>query len=96
MKPLKDIIQAPIFTEKASDMRFSINQYVFKVGKKATKFEIKRAIEIKFNVIVESVNTLNVSGKLKRVRKELGRTASWKKAIVRLREGDKISEFEGV
>ncbi len=95
MKPLKDILVAPILTEKSSDLRFEQNQYVFKVQKNANKVEIKKAVETRFNVIVDNVTTVNVTGKTKNVRGVPGKTAAWKKAFVRVRQGDKIPEFEG-
>ena len=63
-----EIIKAPIITEKTNNLT-SENVYVFKVDKKANKTEIKQVIEKKFNVKVESVNTVNVDGKKKRVGK---------------------------
>ena len=95
MKPVKDILCGPILTEKSSDLRFDQNQYVFKVQMNANKVEIKKAIETRFNVIVDNVRTMVVRGKKKNVRGVSGRTPSWKKAFARIRQGDKISEFEG-
>jgi large subunit ribosomal protein L23 len=95
MKPIKDILSKPLLTEKASSLRFDENQYVFKVRMDANKIEIKKAVETRFNVIVDNVNTSVVRGKLKRTRQGVGRKPSWKKALVRVREGDTISEFEG-
>ena len=67
------------------------NEYVFKVDKRANKHEIKRAVENLFSKKVKSVNTLNVRGKKKRERRaDFGRTASWKKAIVKLKDGERI------
>jgi large subunit ribosomal protein L23 len=95
MKPVKNILLSPILSEKSSDMRFSDNQYVFRVAKSANKVEIKKAVEIRFNVRVDGVSTLNFQGKIKKTRGVAGRTAAWKKAFVRVRKGEKISEFEG-
>ena len=77
----EDIIIAPIVTEKSND---GINEgkYTFKVNKKATKPEIAKAVEKLFEVKVLSVNTMNVSGKTKRVGRNVGKTSAWKKAIV--------------
>ena len=77
----EDIIIAPIVTEKSNE---GINEgkYTFKVNKKATKPEIAKAVEKLFEVKVLKVNTINVSGKTKRVGRNVGRTSDWKKAIV--------------
>lgn len=84
-----DIIQAPVITEKSARLAEN-NIYVFKVDKKANKIQIKQVIEAKFNVKVESVNTLNTKSKPKRVGRHTGRTKTYKKAIVKLAEGNKI------
>ena len=94
MKPLKDIIGIPLLSEKSLERRASANQYVFRVSPSANKSEIKKAIETRFEVKVESVNTLNMMGKVKQVRGILGRRAAWKKAIVKLKQGDTIKELE--
>jgi large subunit ribosomal protein L23 len=94
MKATKDILDFPWMTEKSTAIRSTANQYVFKVKTSANKIEIKQAIEARFQVKVLSVNTVNVQGKLKRTRGILGRRNDWKKAIVRLQEGDTIKELE--
>ncbi len=95
MKAIKDILCGPVLTEKSSDLRFVRNQYVFKVRTDANKVEIRKAVEMRFSVIVDSVKTSVVRGKTKNIRGVLGKTPTWKKAFVRIRQGDKISEFEG-
>ena len=90
------IIVAPLLTEKAAIIRDEENKYVFKVEKKANKFTIKEAIEKKFNVTVEKVNIVNVTGKVKRRGRFVGKRADWKKAIVTLKQGENIPVFEGV
>jgi len=95
VKAVKDILVGPVLTEKSSDLRFEKNQYVFRVRPDANKIEIKKAVETRFNVIVDNVSTLVMRGKAKNVRGVPGRQPSWKKAFVRIRQGDKISEFEG-
>ena len=90
MKENYSIIQEPLITEKGTNLGTTQNKYFFKVHPKANKNEIKEAVEKIFNVRVASVNTLHVLGKIKRVRYRPGRTASWKKAIVTLKEGQKI------
>ena len=77
----EDIILAPVVTEK-SNMDMQEGKYTFKVAKKATKVEIKNAVEKLFEVKVLKVNTITVKGKEKRVGVHLGRTSDWKKAIV--------------
>jgi large subunit ribosomal protein L23 len=94
MKPLKDIIGIPLFSEKSLVQRTGANQYVFRVSPTANKSEIKKAIEQRFEVKVESVNTLNMLGKVKQVRGIAGRRAAWKKAVVSLKQGDTIKELE--
>ena len=77
----EEIIIAPVVTEKSSaDMQEG--KYTFKVAKKATKVEIKNAVEKIFEVKVLKVNTMTVKGKEKRVGVHQGRTSDWKKAIV--------------
>lgn len=77
----EDIIIKPIITEK-SNVKMQAGKYTFEVNKKATKVDVKRAVEKLFNVKVLKVNTINVSGKEKRVGRNIGKTADWKKAIV--------------
>lgn len=84
-----EIIKAPIVTEKTNGLA-SKNVYVFKVDNKANKTQIKQVIEKKFNVKVKSINTVNVSGKKRRVGKYTGYTSSYKKAYVKLKEGSSI------
>ena len=85
----RDIIKAPIITEKTSDLAQN-NVITFSVDVKANKTQIKQAIENIFNVKVESVNTINVKQKTKRVGRYVGKTNKVKKAIVKLKEGSSI------
>lgn len=87
-----DIIKKPIVTEK-SMMEIENNKYTFEVAKNATKPEIKAAVEEIFGVSVQNVNTMNMTGKLKRQGAHQGRRPSWKKAIVKLTEDSKTIEF---
>ena len=89
MKDYTDIIIAPVITEKAA-YATEKNVYTFKVSKDANKIEIKKAIEAAFNVNVVKVNTLITKAKDKRVGKYTGKTKTYKKAIVTLKDGDKI------
>ena len=87
-----DIIIRPIVTEQSmADM--AENKYTFVVSKKANKTEIKKAVEAIFGVNVEKVNTLNYDGKVKRMGRSVGRTASFKKAVVKLTADSKEIEF---
>ena len=85
----RDIIKAPVITEKSSALA-TTNAIVFRVDPKANKTQIKQAVERIFNVKVESVNTINVKPKKKRVGRYVGKTARSKKAIVKLKEGSSI------
>ena len=85
-----DIIQTASLTEKSTLMSEKQNKYVFRVNPRANKIQIKQAIERLFQKKVLNVNTSNYAGKEKRVRGPLGRRAHWKKAIVTLKEGEKI------
>ena len=86
----RDIIKAPVITEKSTAIASNEKSYVFKVDAKANKSQIKDAIEKIFNVKVESVNTVNVHPKKKRVGRHSGMTNKYKKAIVTLVSGNKI------
>jgi large subunit ribosomal protein L23 len=96
MRSPHDIIRKPLITEKSmSDM--SEGKYTFVVDKKANKTEIKNALETIFGVKVDKVNTMNMKGKLKRMGANVGRRASWKKAIITLSADSKgIEFFEGM
>ena len=87
-----DIIIRPIVTEK-SMAEMAENKYTFEVSKKANKTEIKKAVETIFGVNVDKVNTLNYDGKVKRMGRSVGRTASFKKAVVKLTADSKEIEF---
>lgn len=91
MKDLYKVIQDVRLTEKASLLGEQNNEYVFKVARTANKLEIKQAVERVFGKKVAAVRTCNYAGKLKRKRRaDQGRTAAWKKAIVRLKEGETL------
>ena len=87
-----DIIISPILTEKSYD-GISTKKYTFKVAKKATKTQIKTAVEDIFGVKVAKVNTVNVNGKKKRMGRSEGYTSDYKKAVVFLTEDSKAIEF---
>ncbi|MEG0376829.1 MAG: 50S ribosomal protein L23 [Raoultibacter sp.] len=92
MKDPREIIIRPIITEHSYDM-MAANTYTFEVSKEANKVEISQAIEAIFDVKVVKVNTLNVKAKPKRVRYQLGKTRTWKKAMVTIKEGETIELF---
>ncbi|MCC3864603.1 50S ribosomal protein L23 [Terrisporobacter petrolearius] len=87
-----DIIIKPIVTEQ-SMAEMAENKYTFVVSKNANKTEIKKAVETIFGVNVDKVNTLNYDGKVKRMGRSVGRTASFKKAVVKLTADSKEIEF---
>jgi len=94
MKHTRNIIISPIITEKSEKLARDNNMYTFKVSINANKIEIKKAIEKIFSVKVLDVNTIRMLGKPKSLGKYNGKRPDWKKAVVTLREGDKIADFE--
>lgn len=87
---MKDIILAPVVTEKTAGITADGNKVVFKVAKDANKVQIRQAVEEAFNVKVANVNTINVRPKKKRVGRYTGATKAYKKAIITLAEGSKL------
>lgn len=87
-------LKKPLITEKNSLMAED-GVYVFEVDQKATKTEIKSSVEKYFRVKVDSVRTSVCRGRARRTRLGVGRVKYWKKAMVKLKEGEKISLFEG-
>lgn len=96
MKSTKKIIRRPIITEKASWMKEQSNKYVFEVEKKCNKIEIKKAVEDLFKVTVTDVRTYTTHGKIRSRGRFSGKRPDWKRAIVKLKDGDSIEFFEGV
>ena len=90
---LTDVIRRPLVTEKTSIMREDGRTIVFQVSRDANKIEIKRAIEQLLGAKVESVRTTIAHGKIKRQGRFAGRRSDWKKAYVKLREGEKLPDF---
>ena len=90
------IIRKPLLTEKCHDLKEKHNQVAFRVDPTATKSDIKAAVERIFKAKVAAVNTVNITGKEKRLGKNIGRRSDWKKAIVTLKPGEKIEIIEGV
>jgi len=99
----KNIILNPILTEKSSVLMEKLNQYVFRVSVDANKIQIKKQLEKRFNVSVVKVATMNFNGKAKNttvrsgghVLRSSGTRSDWKKAIITLKDGDKINLVDG-
>lgn len=89
-----DILMKPLLTEKITSLREKSNAVAFMVSRKANRIDVKRAIEATLNVKVKSVNVMNVMGKPKRQGRYAGKRPDWKKAIVTLREGEKLELYE--
>jgi len=87
---LLKVLLGPLVSEKSTRLAEQSQQFVFKVLPDATKPEIKKAVEMLFDVNVKAVRVLNVKGKSKRFGRGLGRRSDWKKAYVRLQEGQEI------
>lgn len=94
MYDARNVIIRPIVSEKSYTL-MEMNKYTFEVDKRATKPHIAQAVQEIFGVTVRDVNTINVPGKPRRLRYSKGLTRTWKKAIVTLKDGDKIDLFEG-
>ena len=88
---LMNVVLAPVVSEKSTMVADKNRQYVFRVADAATKPEIKAAVELMFKTKVMSVTVLNVQGKERRFGKVIGRRRNWKKAYVRLAEGQEIN-----
>jgi large subunit ribosomal protein L23 len=93
MKYSTDIIKAILRTEKSTTLYEPLNKYIFLVDNSCNKIQIKQAVQELYKVKVKRVNTFISSGKLKRVRYQLGKTPDTKRALVTLKEGQKISEI---
>lgn len=89
----RDILIRPLITEKTTAL-METGKYVFMVAPTANKVEIAKAVAEIFKVKVESVNTVNVMGKVKRMGRNLGKRSDYKKAIVKLAAGETIEFFE--
>ncbi len=93
---LRKLLKRPLMTEKSVRLQETENSYAFEVPRSTNKIEIKRAVEEIFDVEVQSVRTITVHGKLKRMGRYEGRRRSWKKAVVTLKEGHKLELYENV
>ena len=98
MRDPREVIVRPVVTERSMELSTNEDdrQYAFIVAKDANKVEIKNAIEKLFKVSVTQVNTMNYRGKARRVGRHLGRRPAYKKAIVRVADGEQIDVYEGV
>ncbi|MGI6566698.1 MAG: 50S ribosomal protein L23 [Firmicutes bacterium] len=95
MADLRSIIRRPVISERTMDL-MQENKYTFEVDIKATKPQIREAVEQVFNVDVVKVNTMRVTGKVRRMGRSEGKRPDWKKAIVTVKEGQRIELFEGL
>ncbi len=93
---LEQVLVKPLLTEKSSIETEATNRYVFKVQTKANKYQIKDAVEKMFDVKVINVKTAVLPGKVKRVGKSMKKTSSWKKAYVKIQDGQKLELFKGI
>lgn len=96
MRDPRDVIVRPIITEKSTSDQAQNNHYTFEVSRDANKHEIKHAVERLFSVHVEQVRTSHQRGKWRRRGQIRGKRPNWKKAVVRVAEGETIEIFEGL
>jgi len=89
-----DVLVKPLLTEKITGLQDQANRVAFVVRKNATRIEVRLAVESALKVKVKSVNVMNVMGKTKRQGRYVGKRADWKKAIVTLRDGEKLELYE--
>ena len=93
MKDMFQVIKRPLLTEKSTRKKEEFNEVTFEVDRRANRSEVKMAVQTLFKVKVQRVNLMQMEGKKKRVGKKLGRTANWKKALVRLAPGEAIENL---
>lgn len=96
MRDPSDVIIRPVVTESSAMLQEERQTYTFIVAKEANKHEIRHAVQTLFNVTVQDVRTANYPGKVRRVGRSIGRKSGYKKALVKLVEGDSIDVYEGV
>ncbi|MDH3891433.1 MAG: 50S ribosomal protein L23 [candidate division Zixibacteria bacterium] len=92
----RHVIKSHVATERSGILREKNNEYVFEVEREANKYQIKDAVESAFDVSVVGVRTMVVAGKPRRMGRNEGKTATWKKAVVRLKAGQSIGIFENI
>ena len=96
MRDPRDVVIRPVVTERSTLMADEQDAFTFIVAPDANKIEIRRAVEQLFEVKVRSVRTMNYRGKWRRVGRNYGRRPGFKKAIVKLVEGERIDVYEGI
>jgi large subunit ribosomal protein L23 len=96
MRDPREVIVRPVVTEASAMLQEEERTYTFIVVKDANKIEIRHAVQTLFDVSVEDVRTANYPGKVRRVGRSVGRKSGYKKALVKLAEGDSIDVYEGV
>jgi large subunit ribosomal protein L23 len=96
MRDPRDVIIRPVVTEASAMLQEDRQTYTFIVAKESNKHEIRHAVQSLFNVKVADVRTANYPGKTRRVGRSTGRKSGYKKALVKLVEGDSIDVYEGV
>ena len=93
MKDMFQVIKRPLLTEKCTRKKEEFNEVAFEVDRRANRSEVKTAVQTLFKVKVLRVNLMQLEGKKKRIGKKIGRTADWKKALVRLAPGEAIENL---
>lgn len=93
MNDHRDVIKRPIITEQSMKQMEELNKYTFEVPKSVNKFEVRQAVEYLFGVKVDKVNIINVKPSTKRYGRYTGKVSGYKKAIVTLKDGEKIDIF---
>ena len=96
MRDPREVIIRPVVTEESAMLQAEQRTYTFLVAKDANKHDIRNAVQVLFDVTVEAVRTANYQGKWRRVGRSLGRRATFKKAVVKIAEGDNIDVYEGI
>jgi large subunit ribosomal protein L23 len=96
MREPREVIIRPVVTEASAMLQEAERTYTFIVAKDANKIEIRHAVQALFTVTVQDVRTANYPGKVRRVGRSVGRKSGYKKALVKLAEGDSIDVYEGV
>jgi large subunit ribosomal protein L23 len=96
MRDAREVIVRPVVTERSALLQEDERTYTFIVSKDANKIEIRHAVQSLFQVTVTGVRTANYQGKWRRVGRSLGRRPAYKKAVVKLAEGDSIDVYEGI
>ena len=95
MRDPREVIIRPVVTEASAALQEDLRTYTFVVAKAANKLEIRYAVEQLFDVHVADVRTANYQGKWRRLARGIGRKPAWKKAVVKLAEGESIDVYEG-